>query len=1052
MAKSLQAAEKKYFDLIARMLCDATGIDFIHYKTTTIRRRLQRRMNLHDLENLKGYHGYLKKHPEELRFLHQDLLINVTSFFRDPKTFEALKKIVFKPLLKKRSHEPPIRIWVPGCSTGEEAYSIAIALLETIGHSPRPPIQIFATDVNETSLEKARAGCYPLTIADQVAPERLRRFFSKAHQSYRINEDVRDLCIFARQNLTRDPPFSKMDLISCRNLLIYLEPAPQKKIMTIFHYALKPAGFLSLGSSEGGSGLANFFALVDRKHKIYAKKQLATPLNLDLSDRFNLLSSAPAFSRAGLREHIKLPKKALPSRQNTKKGKKSETTYLRQELAAAKEELHSAAEEHESILEELRSANEETLSSNEELQSTNEELETAKEELQATNEELTTVNEELQKRNDELKKGLQKLKEARDYSEGIVENVRNPLVVLDDRFQVQRANGIFYRDFKISKSQAQGRVIFELSGGDWNHPRLRELLQDVLPRNTKIRDFQVEISFANLGPRILLINANRIYQGKKGTKLILLSLEDITERTLFEQKLRQSEEKFRLLVDGVRDYAIFMLNPEGLITSWNKGAQRIKGYTAEEIIGKHFSIFYPAEEIKKETPQRELEGATQAGRVEHEGWRLRKDGSRLWANVVLTAISDPSGTLLGFAKITRDMTERKRAEEALALSEKRYRQILETAYDSFISIDGTGVITHWNPQAEKDFGWKSEEVLGKRLSETIIPPEYREAHERGLRHFLSTGEGPVLGRRMELPALHRHGHQFPVELTISPLRIGDTHVFNAFVHDISQRKKVEEELRQARDELELRISERTRDLEEANQTLERLNQIKSDFTSLVSHELRTPLSAINEAVRLVLDGIDGDVNASQVKTLEIAKNNVERLDRLINNVLNFSSLESGQIKMLFERTDLNVLLTEACDTMRSILQSYDFRLTLPPGGVPTICDADKIKQVVFNLLGNAVKFTPAGGKIELTLHVSGSEIHIEVEDSGIGMKEEDQKKIFQMFSQIHHRGLWKTGGWGVGLAVCRLIISQHSGRIEIESEPERGSRFRVIFPQNLAAS
>ena len=270
---------------ILHLLRTANGVDFSDYKPATVKRRILRRMALHKVGELKGYVQFLQHHPAEVEALYEDILIKVTSFFRDPDAFEALKTEVFPSILKHRSPEEPIRVWVPGCSTGEETYSLAIALLEFLGNRRADiPIQLFGTDLGQGSIEKARAGIYPQSIAADVSPERLRRFFVKVEGGYRINKTIRDICVSARQNLLQDPPFSRIDVISCRNVLIYLGPVLQKRIMPIFHYALKPRGFLMLGGAEGILGTASdLFELMDRKHKIYCRKSTASGLHFDFA-------------------------------------------------------------------------------------------------------------------------------------------------------------------------------------------------------------------------------------------------------------------------------------------------------------------------------------------------------------------------------------------------------------------------------------------------------------------------------------------------------------------------------------------------------------------------------------------------------------------------------------------------------------------------------------------------------------------------------------------------------------------------------------------------
>ncbi|KGF72071.1 hypothetical protein DO97_12460 [Neosynechococcus sphagnicola sy1] len=273
---------------IYRLLRQVTGVDFTHYKPTTIQRRLLRRMALHQLQQLQDYRRYLEEHGAEVAALYQDILINVTSFFRDPSCFAALKQQVFPTLMAQRSPDAPIRIWVPGCSTGQEAYSIAISLLEFLGDTfPRPEIQIFATDVNEVAIAQARIGAYGSNLMQTVTPEQLSRFFVPIKGGYKITKAVRELCIFARQNLISDPPFSRLDLISCRNVLIYLNAAVQKRIIPSFHYGLMPTGFLMLGTSESIGNFIDLFTVVDKKHKIYLRRPTPAHLMVDFTTRLD---------------------------------------------------------------------------------------------------------------------------------------------------------------------------------------------------------------------------------------------------------------------------------------------------------------------------------------------------------------------------------------------------------------------------------------------------------------------------------------------------------------------------------------------------------------------------------------------------------------------------------------------------------------------------------------------------------------------------------------------------------------------------------------------
>ncbi|HKN61858.1 MAG TPA: chemotaxis protein CheB [Candidatus Acidoferrales bacterium] len=258
---------------IFQALHKATGVDFTHYRQTTILRRIQRRMLVHKIEALEEYVKRMHNDPKEIQALYQDMLINVTNFFRNPAVFEAMKELVFPAIIKRREREAAIRIWTPGCASGEETYSVAMAALEALGDgSPPEPIQFFGTDVSESSVAKARSGVYAENIRGDVSSDRLLKFFSEVEGGYRISKSIRDMCIFAQHNLVRDPPFSQMDLICCRNVLIYLEPVLQSKVLSLFHYALRPGGYLVLGTSEGLGAAGNLFATEDRAYKIFSKK------------------------------------------------------------------------------------------------------------------------------------------------------------------------------------------------------------------------------------------------------------------------------------------------------------------------------------------------------------------------------------------------------------------------------------------------------------------------------------------------------------------------------------------------------------------------------------------------------------------------------------------------------------------------------------------------------------------------------------------------------------------------------------------------------------
>lgn len=467
-ASSIQAIRK-----IILLLRTQTGVDFSSYKLTTLRRRIERRMMVRKAKSLEEYAKFIKSSPSEAKALFSDILIHVTEFFRDSDCFQAVQAEVLPRILRNRKGQSTIRIWVAGCSTGEEVYSLAILLIEALRNTEvKIPLQIFGTDICEEAIQKARMGVYSSEIERNVSKERLSLFFQKEGDKYRISKTVRDLCLFSKHDLTSDPPFSKVDLITCRNVLIYYVADLQKRIIPLFHYALKSGGLLWLGKSESPSqASAKLFSVIDKSHKIYLKNNIATPLVFHYPSKIYLPAieaiGDPAKSRVlvggiSVKNSTRVPTtQFLPTFSAKRSGRKRKIKptlenqgrrilQLERDLLANEEHQQSMAEEFQSSQEELTSANEELQSTNEEMQSTNEELETAKEELQSINEELNTVNEELQNRNNEL------IRFSSDLN-NIMSAIDIPIVIVGN-------------DLSIRRFTPKAENVFKLRPGDVGRP------------------------------------------------------------------------------------------------------------------------------------------------------------------------------------------------------------------------------------------------------------------------------------------------------------------------------------------------------------------------------------------------------------------------------------------------------------------------------------------------------------------------------------------------------------------------------------------------------
>jgi two-component system CheB/CheR fusion protein len=754
---------KQPFTKILMLLRSKTGHDFSLYKQNTIRRRIERRMGMHNLDDVDAYTRYLSENPPEVHLLFKELLINVTSFFRDPEAFEFLKTDIIPSLLENKPEDHVFRVWVAGCATGEEAYSIAMTFRECMDAARHPfRVQIYSTDIDEDAIAVARGGVYPANIAIDVSPERLRRFFLKEENGFRIKKEIREMVVFAVQDVIKDPPFTRLDLLSCRNLMIYFEPELQNRLIPVFHYALNQGGVLFLSPSESIGKFTDLFTPVDRKWKFYSTRYSLSPARtvggyslptstspagrgmpdpavkhqetnfVELTRGILLQSYAPPsvitdevgntlyvhgdtgkylrpapgtaslniieMAREGLQLELRkairsavtkktlIAIKNLPVRTNggmhpvdvvvrpltdpgsskdllivsfqdaeqkkrgkilpipapDKKGPVKRVAELEQELQYTKENLQATIIGMQATNEELKSTNEEFQSTNEELQSTNEELETSKEELQSVNEEIVTVNTELQSKIEQLtdiqndmknlldstsigtifldenlsikrftkeaarvfrlvatdagrpladirssiitgdivadaqevldtmvprEKEVQttenlwylarltpyrtlenviegvvitftditslksmevEARHARELAENVINTIREPLVVLDPEYRVVSASRSFYTTFLASPEETVGRILFELGNRQWDIPRLRELLETVLPNNTSFEDIEVDHEFPGIGRRKMLLNGRRIQGDTGGIRLILLAVEDIS--------------------------------------------------------------------------------------------------------------------------------------------------------------------------------------------------------------------------------------------------------------------------------------------------------------------------------------------------------------------------------------------------------------------------------------------------------------------------------------------------------------------------------------------
>ena len=493
----------------------------------------------------------------------------------------------------------------------------------------------------------------------------------------------------------------------------------------------------------------------------------------------------------------------------------------------------------------------------------------------------------------------------------------------------------------------------------------------------------------------------------------------------------------RLLVESVDDYAIFALDPDGYILSWNAGAQRFKGYTADEVIGKHFSIFYPREKIEQGFPNFELKEAARVGRFEDEGWRIRKDGTRFWANVVITALRDPSGNLVGFAKVTRDLTERRLADEALRESEERFRLLVQSVRDyAIFMLDPSGYISTWNAGAERIKCYTADEIIGKHFSIFYTQEDLASGKPaRELEIATKTGVYEEEGWR-----LRKDGTRFWASVVITAIRKPDGSLagFAKVTRDLTERRAAQERAIEA--------ARKAAVSEEANRT-------KSQFLAAMSHELRTPLNAIGGYAELLAMGVRGAVSDAQLEDLQRIKRSQQHLLGIINDILNFSRIEAGQTTYDLSSVSMSDVVESVGHMIepQAAAKGIELEINECPRDVVVWADKAKVEQILINLLSNAVKFTEQGKvTLECDWHDSQS-VSIAVSDTGIGIPADHLEKIFEPFVQVGRSLTQTQEGTGLGLAISRDLARGMGGDIVVMSEHERGSRFTLTLPRTPTA-
>ena len=1156
------------FGHILHRLLLRTGSDFTAYKPTTIQRRIARRMAIRKFLDVEDYVSLLERSAEEVDALYKDILISVTSFFRDAEAFESLQTELPQLIESKRPGES-IRIWVPGCATGEEVYSIAILISEFLDKQNETyHVQIFGTDVDLEAIEKARRGIYPETSLVNLDNKLIKKYFRREDNVFQVAKQLREWIVFAKQDLIKDPPFSHLDIISCRNLLIYLNTEIQQKLIHLFHYSLSPGGYLMLGKSESVGKFTDLFRQVQKKWKIYQRRggegvatsafgppripvlrdlrplrnrekvfspketthqalaevygaravlvdehmeivyvhgdlspflglregepghtilDMAAPdlrVNLQALIHKSRRENAPQVSRLlkvksnGHTKRVNLRVSPVPvagatgdyslvileeievdpARAEELSADDEKTleriNELEQELAATREHLQTTVEELETSNEELQSLNEELQSANEELQSSNEELETSNEELQATNEELNTVNDELQVKSNELSL-------AYDDLENITKRVGIAMVVVD-------------KDLRVTRYTPPATAIFNLMAGDIGSvltavaahvdiPNLREMLTTVIRNKETISKELIA------GNTIYQVRIFPYYDHADKVAGAILGFYDKTE-------VHRKEQAFIALAENAPDIiARFDRDFQHLFV--NKQVERITGRKRNEFIGKtNRQLGMPEENC--DLWDRVLAEVFESGKPSKVEFEFESVDGLQYFEARYAPETTPDGKVSSVVTVTRNITAQKQTEKAFALEAEISHNMAELSRtllrEDVLDTVAELILNVAQRLTHSDCGYVG--YIDSDTQKLVIPVMTRDVWTacmkpgsnvpfdecEGLWGWVLQNKEPILSNAPENDERNNVNpeRQLPVHRFLSvPAVINDELVGQISLAN-SENNYTEKDLEIVQRlanlyAIALQRGQVARELNDAKVTAEEASQTKNQFLATMSHEIRTPMNAIIGFTDLLEKT---KLDQQQKEYLGIVRNSADQLLGLINEILDLAKIEAGRMELDSETFDLRAALKNMLATLS--LRAREEGVSLESHVDPEVPDAlwgdpRCLRQVILNLINNAIKFTDDG---EIMFSVKVEErtesdvlLCFAVTDTGIGIPPEKQKAIFEPFYQLREAdGTHPYGGTGLGLTICQNLVHLMGGKFEVQSTPGQGSTFSFTVRLKVA--
>ncbi|WP_043461097.1 chemotaxis protein CheB [Azohydromonas australica] len=1001
-AAAAKDAEESLRDVLV-LLRTRTGHDFRNYKRATVLRRLERRLQVHAVPDLPAYRAFLQANPQEASALLKDLLIGVTNFFRDPEVFELLQRDVVPELVEQAAQSPAgLRAWVAGCATGEEAYSLAMLLCEQAGLVAQPPkIQVFATDIDEAAIGVARLGCYPGAIETDVPPTRLQRFFDKEGQQYRIRKEVREKVMFAVHSVLGGAPFSRLDLISCRNLLIYLDRDVHGEILELFHFALKPGGILVLGSSESADTASQLFSVVDKKNRIFrANPVTRTPRYVPSLPTLGPAGTVatPGGVRPGKRGvgfaelHHRLagqyapPSVLIDGDGNIVHLSEQAGRFLRYGGGAPTHQLLNLVQPELRL--ELRTALFQAAR-------TGKSVEARRVHVGGEGHDrfVTMTVRPVQEAGAGVNLSMVLFDEVEDAMAGEAHGAdaqgRDPLVARLEE------------ELRRVKEQLQGTI----EQSETSNEELKASNEELQAINEELRSATEELETSK--EELQSINE----------ELITVNHE---LKTKVEETGKINDDLQNLIAST--DIATVFVDRAMSIKRFTPHATRLFNLIPTDV-GR--SLLDITHRLDYPTLAEDAAEAFQSLRMIEREVRTQ-EGNWYLARVLPYRTSEDriEGAVLTFV----DITSRRRAEETMRL-------LAESTQDyAIVTCDLDSRITTWNPGAERLFGWSEDEALGQSL-DMVFTPEDVAAGAPGQERAQARETGRSEDERWHLC---KDGSRFWCSGVTTPLYEGGRlHGYGKIARDLTGSKRAEAE----REVLLQRTAAGRAEAVAAN-------EVKNEFLAVLSHELKNPLNLIQLSAELLLRVPEARALPVVTRAAETIQRTVRSQAQIIDDLLDLSRLHTGKLALHRAAMDWSATVHTIAGAMQEEAATRQVALAVSLPEAPVVLDADPVRmeQVVWNLLSNALKFTPSGGRVDVALRLLDGHAELQVRDTGRGIAAQALPHVFDMFKQAEPAARRK-GGLGIGLALVRSLVQGHGGQLQAESAGlDQGACFTVRLP------